>query len=111
MTNTLTITKIEDHEGNGHCGHCDRDNLRWICTLTDGTQVGTECAKKILGWKPSPKNYQWISDFQIVAEHIEADTTFVMWQQKDGRETRETRNGGLVSIGGIRSDWTKRGWI
>ena len=108
---TLTVAKIEDYEGSGHCTLCGRENLRWICTLTDGTKVGTECAKKVLGWKPQPKNYQWIGDFRIAAEHVEYGTTFVMWQHKTGRETRETRDGGLTAVGGVRQDWTRRGWL
>lgn len=111
MAVKLTVLKIEDHEGAGHCGQCGRDNLRWICTLSDGTAVGTECAKKVLGWKPQPKHYNWIGDFQIIAEHNERGTHFVMWQRKTGIETRETRDGGLVAVGGVRKDWEARGWI
>ncbi len=110
MTTTLSIEKIEDHEGNGHCQECHREGLRWICTLSDGSKVGTECAKKVLGWKPQPKHYNWIGDFEIVAEHNERGTHFVMWQRKGGIETRETRDGGLVAVGGVRQDWTRRGW-
>lgn len=106
----LHAIKIEDHEGNGICTACGREGLRWIVTLSDGTQVGTECTKKILGYKPQSKHYNWIADFEIIAEHNERGTYFVMWQQKNGRETRETRDGSLVSVGGIRKDWTQRGW-
>lgn len=140
-TPKLTITKIEDHEGNGHCTACGRENLRWICTLSDSTKVGTECAKKVLGWKPQPpcplagdgscvagpeaptvrpawlglgatgrKHYNWIPDFVIVAEHNERGTHFVKWQHKTTRETRETRDGGLTAVGGVRRDWQDRGW-
>jgi hypothetical protein len=115
MTTTKTarlhIVKIEDHEGDGTCTACGREGLRWIVTLSDGTQVGTECTKRVTGAKPAPKSYTWVGDFRIVAEHDEYGTSYVLWQHKDGRETRETRDGTLTAVGGIRQAWAWRGWI
>jgi hypothetical protein len=110
-TATLTITRIDDHEGDGECSSCRRTGLRWVATLSDGTAVGLECAKKILGWKPAPASYNWIADFTPVAEHVDYGDTLVMWQHKTGNQTRETCNGVLVTVGGVRADWTKKGWL
>jgi hypothetical protein len=106
----IRIVKIEDFEGYGCCSSCGREDLRWIATLSDGTQVGMECAKRILGFRPSPKAYNWVSDFRPVAEHTEHGSTYVMWQHKTCNQTRETRDGVLVSVGGIRQDWRRHGW-
>ena len=103
------IVKIEDHEGNGHCQQCGRENLRWIATLTDGTRVGTECAKAIIGFKPAPKTYTWVTGFTPVAEHTEVDTVWVLWRSENGR-TALTLNGALWQMGGCDKEWTKRGW-
>lgn len=107
----MTMVKIEDHEGNGHCSACQREGLRWIVTLSDGSQVGTECAKTIIGVKPDPKSYTWTADFTAVAEHNEYGDTLVLWQHKNGTATRETRNGYLVAVGGRRRIWEKEGWL
>lgn len=108
---TLQISKIEDREDSGECGACGRTNLRWIAILSDGTGVGMECAKKILGYRPATKSFDWIAHFTPVAEHVEYGTTYVMWQRKCGNETRETQDGVLMVVGGVRNDWTKKGWL
>jgi len=110
-TTTLTITRIDDREGAGECSSCGRRGLRWIATLSDGSAVGLECAKKILGWKPTPTSYNWIADFGPVAEHAEYGAVYVLWEHKTRNQTRETRNGTLISVGGCRADWTKKGWL
>jgi hypothetical protein len=108
---TKTIAKIEDYEGAGRCSACGREGLRWIVTLSDGTQIGTECAKRTLGITVAPKSYQWVTDYAPVAEHVEDGAVYVMWQRKGGTQTRETRGGTLVSVGGVRQDWAARGWL
>lgn len=116
-TTTLHIAIIEDHEGDGECGNCGRTGLRWIATLSDGSKVGVECAKKLLGYRPTTKSFDWVQYFRVEAEHVETapngeQTFWAMWVRKDGRtETRETRDGYLVAVGGVRTDWTKRGWL
>jgi hypothetical protein len=113
---TITISRIDDTGGDGECSSCGRGGIRWLITLSDGSAVGIECARKVLGFRPAPKTYDWIADFTAVAEHAvtypngEVDT-YVMWQHKTGRETRETCNGILVTVGGVRTDWTKKGWL
>lgn len=108
---TLHIAKIEDREFEGECSACPKTGLRWIAILSDGTAVGLECAKKILGYRPAPNVYNWIADFTPAAEHVEYGDTWVMWQHKTRNETRETRNGHLMTVGGVRTDWTRRGWL
>jgi hypothetical protein len=110
-TATPTLVKVEDHEGDGHCGHCAREGLRWICILSDGSAVGVECAKKVMGFKPAPKSYAWVSEFEAVAEHTECGQVFVLWQHKSSSQTRYTREGVLVSVGGARQEWEHRGWV
>lgn len=112
MTTTkIHLVKIEDHEGDGTCAACGREGLRWIAVLSDGTQVGTECAKAVLGYRPTPKSYAWVADYTPVAEFTEYGETFVMWQHKRSAQTAETRNGVLSSVGGVRAEWTRRGWV
>jgi hypothetical protein len=62
MGNKLHAVKVEDHEGHGICRQCDRENLRWIVTLSDGSTVGTECARTVLGYKPAPASYRWVEE-------------------------------------------------
>lgn len=107
----LEIAKIEDREHEGLCSSCGREGLRWIATLNDGTQLGLECAKKVLGYRPAPNKYQWVEHFTAVAEHTESGYVWVLWAAKKGHETRETRNGHLMAVGGCRRDWQTRGWL
>lgn len=117
MTENLKVEKIEDHEGDGTCGHCGREGLRWIATLSDGSRCGLECAKRVLGFKPAPTAYKWVSDFTQVAEYREVNSygdtlaVWVLWQHKRGNATRETRDGFLQSVGGMRAAWEARGWL
>lgn len=106
-----TVARIDDHEGQGECGNCRRTGLRWIATLTDGSEVGLECAKQILGWKPRPVNYDWIKDFRPVAEAKDCDVTYVLWQHKAGNATRTTRNGSLWGVGAQRAEWVRNAWL
>ena len=110
MTSTATIAKITDHEGHGHCTACQRENLRWIATLTDGTAVGLECAKKAIGHRPAPATYKWVSDFHPIAEHHQPGHAYILWQRTGGTETRITHNARLTDIGGGVQTWTSRGW-
>jgi hypothetical protein len=112
MTTTqITVTRYEDHEGDGTCATCGREGLRWIVRLSDGSGVGTECAKAVLGHKPAPKDYNWIADYIAVASVVAYGETMVLWQHRTGSQTRETRNGQLSQIGGARKQWEKEGWL
>jgi hypothetical protein len=108
---TVHLVKIEDHEGFGICQECNREGLRWIARLSDGSGVGVECAKGILGYRPAPKSYAWVSDYTAIAEVVEYGETFVLWQHKRGALTSSTRNGQLFSVGGARAEWIARGWM
>jgi hypothetical protein len=110
MSSAVTLVKVTDHEGHGVCGLCQREGLRWICTLSDGSTCGVECAKRVMGWKPAPKSYAWAADFTAVAEHREGTQVFVLWRHKTGTATRETLCGGLQQVGGVERSWTQRGW-
>jgi hypothetical protein len=109
-TTTLTMERIDDCEGDGTCGACGREGLRWVVTLSDGSRVGLECAKKLVGFRPAPHTYNWVADYEPVAEYRDGRDVFVMWQHKTRNITRETLNGHLHSVGGVRSDWQRRGW-
>lgn len=115
-TKTPTLAYVMDAEGAGECGACDRTGLRWIAVLSDGSHVGLECAKKVMGFRPAPKAYNWIPEFEIVATKVEcagtsSECTWALWQHKTGPQTRETRNGSLATVGGARGDWERRGWV
>lgn len=75
----MEIEKIEDFEGEGECGHCGRHGLRWVATLSDGSRVGLECAKKALSVEPQPTNHSRIADYEIAAECDEWGAHHVMW--------------------------------
>lgn len=113
--NTATLVKVEDHEGDGVCGRCDRTGLRWIATVQtpDGTfAVGLECAKIILGWRTaSAVKFKWAEHFTPIATHTEHGNTYVLWQHKRGTATRDTLNGHLYRVGGVRADWVRDGWL
>ena len=106
MTNTesLKVVKVEDHEGDGECRACGRTGLRWIVTLSDGSQIGTECAKKILGIKVTPKAHEWTSAFVAVAQKTYFQYEVVLWQSKaTGKAGRITFNGNLQAVGGFEA--------
>ncbi len=107
-----TVSHIEDHEGTGECSACPRTGLRWIVVLSDGTKVGTECAKKITGTAvaATPKSHGWIHLFEVAATHVEHGVTYALWKRIGGTATRETRNGHLTAVGGVEADWIRRGW-
>ena len=98
-TAQATIAKIEDHEGFGRCSECEREGLRWIVVLSDGTSVGTECAKRVLGHSVTPKSYSWMTGFSAVAEHVTKFETAVLYRNDKGR-TALAINGVLQSMGG-----------
>ena len=106
----VTLVMIEDAEFEGTCGECGRNGLRWLARLSDGTAVGTECAKAILGYKPAPKMYAWVPDYRPVATHVDYGVTYVLWRHKSGTATRETRNGHLSAVGAVPREWERRGW-
>lgn len=112
MTEKLHVNLIEDFEFEGECSQCGRHGLRWVATLSDGTRVGLECVKKILGYRPTATQYQWIKDFELVATHNDHGCVYGLWAHKlNPRATRETRYGYLNAVGRCREDWERRGWL
>lgn len=104
----LHIEKIEDYEGGGFCSACQKDNLRWIVTLSDGQKIGTECAKKALGYAPKPAAYSWIKDYKPIREYKDKWETAVVWKHKTGTNTRLTVNGHLQMTGGGLQEFERR---
>lgn len=115
-TKTPTLQYVMDAEGTGECSECDRSGLRWIAVLSTGQHVGLECAKKVMGWKPTPKTYNWLADYRLVSTHVEcagtsSELVWALWQHKEGTATRDTRGGALNTVGGARQTWEARGWL
>ncbi|WP_159599131.1 hypothetical protein [Agromyces humi] len=104
-----TLTMVEDADGDGVCGHCGREGIRWLATFDDGAKVGLQCARKHLGVKVSVKDVAWSTGFRPVAQHREHGLTFVLWD--NGRMTNTTRNGLLDAVGGERAVWERNGWL
>lgn len=97
----LHITKIEDHEGFGRCSECGRENLRWIVVLSDGTRVGTECAKKVCGIAVNTRKLGWLASCTEIDEYSTKWETFTLYAHKtiEGR-TLLAINGVLYNLGG-----------
>ena len=92
MTTTKpTITKVLDREGEGCCQECGRTNVRWIAVLSDGSTVGSECAKKITGQAFSPAKYAPLAGAVEVASGIDCGATWTLF--KNGARGILTLNG------------------
>ncbi|MFE6966794.1 hypothetical protein ACFVAJ_16920 [Agromyces sp. NPDC057679] len=103
------IAYLEDAEGDGVCGHCNREGLRWVVHFHDGAAVGLQCARKHLGVKVAAKDIAWQTGFTPIAEHREHDVVYMLWS--NGRRTNMTQNGLLVAVGGQQAEWEKNGWL
>lgn len=108
-TSTPHVVRVQDADGEGTCSSCGREGLRWVVTLSDDSTVGSECAKKALGWTVQPARYRWTCGAVPVAPYTERDVTWVLWEKLGG--TLSSRNGHLMAIGGQRAEWLARGWI
>lgn len=104
---TVKVLKVEDFDGTGVCGHCGREGLRWVVTMTDGSQIGASCARKAMGIKVSTARLAWTAKFEVIATHGE----FALWQHVGGVQTRTTQSGVLMAVGGQREEWQGRGWL
>jgi hypothetical protein len=107
-TSKLHITKVEDHEGFGRCGQCERENLRWVVVLSDGTRVGTECAKRACGIVVKAATYQWMTEYEPVAEYADKFETAVVYQHRTSDRTRLVVNGYLQVNGGGMAEFARR---
>lgn len=109
-TETLTVSHITDEESFGVCSACDREGLRWLVHFNQNhLPVGLECAKKVLGFKPAPKSYNWMNGFTVTRTFVEGEgrdwaVTFVLYTHTNGR-TAMTRNGNLTHMGGADRAW------
>lgn len=101
MSSRPTIIKVLDREDNGRCQECARENIRWVAVLSDGSTVGSECAKKITGQVFIPANYSWVTGATEVAATVDCDTTWVMWTR--GTRAYLAANGILKSVGSVDS--------
>jgi hypothetical protein len=108
------LVRIEDRSGTGTCGCCGREGLRWVYFLTDGTFVGSECAKKIMGHAIEPRSHARLTDFHVIAEHQNKfGVTYLLWEHNLGGYYSETIDGKVKRHGSdeLRKSWTKIGWV
>lgn len=89
---------------------CGKTGVRWIVYLSDGSRVGGECAKKIMGWAPTKKTHGWVQGLTAVAEKEVAGpvgrTQAVLYRSASGKS-------GAMSVGGVRVvagpfEWVER---
>lgn len=108
-TNTaakVTIEIIRDCEGDGRCGACGREGLRWVAQLSDGSNVGLECAKRVLGFKPAPKSYNWQAAFTLTETRRTYGAFWGLWVSESGKAAAVTLNGNLQCSGG--AEWVRK---
>jgi len=98
--NNLTITKIEDREGQGICQHCSREGLRWIVILSDGSSVGLDCAKELTGCRSNGWNLQWTKAAIEMAHGTDGFQFFTLYF--NGREGFLVVDGRLSSMGDLK---------
>lgn len=103
----MRVLTVEDHEGTGRCGHCGREGLRWVATMTDGSAVGVNCARKAMGMKISTAGLSWTAKFEVIATHGDR----ALWRHIGGVQTRTTQGGVLMAVGGQREEWEAMGWL
>jgi hypothetical protein len=104
MTTTaakLTVWKVEDHEGTGECSECGKTGLRWVTFLSDGSRVGGECAKRILGWAPTKSKFSWLTGMTVVDEKAIHNGTghAVLMRSESGRTGVMAVNGNAIVSG------------
>lgn len=114
-TDTLHVIRVEDHEGDGICGHCGREGLRWIVVMSDGSSIGSGCMKRALGIPaPAPKSYSWVSNYDLVdSRETRYDGTYHLHVRKDGRAAVIARNHVAMVQGpadSIRKEWEGPRW-
>lgn len=113
MTDTPALSHYEDHEGDGTCSRCQREGIRWIAVLTDGTRVGGECAKKVLGHNiPSAKRLNWLAKFRPAEMWTFCGKSYVRWVHVNPEvaQDRLTIDGVLWQVGGVKPDMDAGRW-
>jgi hypothetical protein len=80
----LTVAKVLDREHEGVCQECDKQNLRWVLVLSDGSMVGVECARKLTGEAFTAKKVEWVAGAVEVASGIDCGATVVLYRRGNG---------------------------
>lgn len=85
---------------------CGKTGVRWIVYLSDGSRVGGECAKKIMGWAPTKRTHGWVQGLTAVAEKtICGGALAVLWRSESGRVGVMSINGNSICSGPF--DWVE----
>lgn len=113
MSETITVTRVEDHEGTGVCGHCGREGLRWIAVMSDGALIGTSCAKKLMGFNVTTKSVTQLKGFIVTQEwRNRFGDLYVLWHSTERDTYAETLPNGKVRFGqSVLKAWTADGWL
>jgi len=97
-----TVVRVEDCEYEGTCTMCGRENVRWIVIFDDGSRVGGECAKKILGWAPTAKKFSWVTGMKpFITASSRMDGNVTVWKHENGVRGAISVNGYPQTFGGI----------
>ena len=101
----LTVVRVEDCEYEGTCSICGKEGVRWVVIMSDGSRVGGECAKKLLGWKPSARNYSWVTNLSPVSTRVVPCLgNVVLWESK-------SKAYGVISVNGNKQASGSFEWI
>lgn len=115
MSNDVGVVRIEDAGGTGQCGCCNREGLRWVAVMSDGSFLGTACAKKSVGFVIVSKDVDRLRGFTVVAERRNkfGNGVYVLWHSESLGTYAETFNGKVRRPLGldIARQWEKDGWI
>ena len=110
---TLTVWRVEDHEGNGECQRCGKTGLRWVTYLSDGSRVGGECVKRLMGWAPTARNFSWLTGMSLVSEgDLSPTQRMTLWRSQDGARGVMAINGKAYQSGAfdwVQSEFTRLG--
>ena len=107
----IMVLKVTDYEYEGTCSACGKEGVRWIVSLSDGSHVGGECAKKILGWAPTPKTFSWVTGMTAIVEEIIDGQSVVVWQDQGATRGAISVNGHLQQSGSVNwvgSEYARR---
>ena len=93
---------IQDCEYDGTCTMCGKEGVRWIVVMSDGSRVGGECAKKLLGWKPTAKNFSWVTGMKPAFNvFVLGYGNVVVWKSKNQVTGAISVNGHPMMFGSI----------
>lgn len=105
------VLYVENAEGDGHCGHCQRDNLKYVAHMSDGAMVGLSCARKLMGVRITNRDVAWTAGYKVIATRTEGVHFFALWINED-KHVYVTQNGYRTDHGYIHlSKWKNKGWL